>query len=80
MVLDFKRTIDLMNSDNYRDRLVAEYLQLRIRIKRLKRYLADYEMREPNKEYINLLRHQLMVMGLYREVLEKRLKVENIEF
>lgn len=39
--LTLNDTIEWMTSDNFKDRLVAEYVQLKIRINKLQNYLYD---------------------------------------
>ena len=41
--MELKDTIDLMNSDDFRDRFVAEYCQTKIRYEKLHKMLIKYE-------------------------------------
>lgn len=80
--MELKDTIDLMLSGNYMDRFLAEYHQLNNRIAGLQRILEGYKEGTlnftPNCSY-ELLFKQLMYMELYRNVLEERAKIENID-
>lgn len=67
-------TVKLMLSDNYEDRLKAEYQQLRIRRDKLHNYVKNLN-KESSKEY-DLLRAQLKVMEAYLIILEARFDFE----
>lgn len=75
-------TIDLMNSSDFRDRVRAEYYQLKIRQEGLAKMLKGYKEGTlnfaPNCSY-ELLHTQLVYMECYKNVLEERAKIENIE-
>lgn len=80
--MKLKDTIDLMLSGNYQDRFLAEYHQLNNRIAGLQRMLKDY--REGTLEFTticsyDILHTQLVYMEAYRDVLEARAKIENID-
>jgi len=68
--MELKDTIDLMLSNNWKDRLQAEYFQLDIRIKKLEPYieLLTKEAREKGVGRIDLmfLRRQIKHMKKYR--------------
>lgn len=74
-------TINMMISDDYKERFCAEYLQLDIRIKSLASMLTKYHEGtlgfEPTCK-IELLEEQLKHMWRYRECLIKRAGIENI--
>ena len=74
-------TIDLMTSDDYKDRFMAEYYQVKIRYKKLKSILDKYEDGtldfEPSWS-ISLLMIQREIMEDYLNVLQDRAIVENI--
>lgn len=75
--MDLKDTVDLMLSDNYRDRLKAEYLQAKIRYDKLFNKLC-----EEHDEYSRqtaMFERQLDVMREYINVLEDRLIHEACE-
>ena len=74
--------VDLMLGTDFKDRFKAEYYQLDNRIAGLQRMLEGYKNGTlnftPNCSY-ELLFKQLMYMKLYRNILEERAKIENIE-
>ena len=75
-------TVDLMTSNDYKDRFMAEYYQVKIRYQKLKSILDKYEEGtldfEPNCS-ISLLMIQRDIMEDYLNVLQDRAIVENIE-
>ena len=75
-------TIELMNSEDFKDRARAEYYQLKIRHEGLSKMLKGYKKGTlnftPNCSY-ELLHTQLVYMECYMNVLEERAKIENIE-
>ena len=75
-------TIELMNSEDFKDRTRAEYYQLKIRHEGLARMLKKYKEGTlefvPNCDY-DLLHTQLVYMINYLCVLEKRAEIENIK-
>ena len=75
-------TIELMSSADFKDRVRAEYYQLKIRHEGLARMLKKYKEGTlefvPNCDY-DLLHTQLVYMECYINVLEERAKIENIE-
>ena len=80
--MELKETIELMNSDNYVDRFIAEYRQLEIRRNGLYKMLKKYKKGEldftPICSY-DLLNGQLKSMDLYSEYLMERALIEGIE-
>lgn len=74
-------TIDLMTSDDYKDRFMAEYYQVKIRYQKLKSILDKYEEGtldfEPSCS-ISLLMIQRDIMEDYLNVLQDRAITENI--
>lgn len=82
MVKDLTGTISLMQSDDYRERFIAEYLQTKIRYDKLHKMIIKYEADtlgfEPNCS-IELLMNQASAMGEYLHILEIRAEIENIE-
>lgn len=83
--MELKETVELMNSDDYKERFVAEYHQVKIRYEKLKNFCNKIEVEEMlGKEVIKhdcpleLLREQQKYMGLYLSVLEKRALIENV--
>ena len=75
-------TIELMTSENYDDRLKAEYYQLKIRMNGLSKMLVDYSLGElkftPKCSY-DLLHGQFKAMDLYASYLEERAEIEGID-
>lgn len=75
-------TVDLMLGTDFKDRFKAEYYQLDNRIAGLQRMLKGYKEGtldfKPNCTY-EILHTQLVYMEAYRNVLEERAKIENIE-
>lgn len=84
---ELKDTVKGMQSSDYKERFVAEYEQLCIRIKKLEKFVgkikyAKYaDVEEPKHDCpVDLLESQLTTMNLYRLVLETRAEeFENIE-
>lgn len=75
-------TVALMNSENYKDRFVAEYCQTKIRYEKLKDTLNKIETGklsfEPNTP-LHTLSNQQRCMGEYLHFLELRAEYEGIE-
>ena len=75
-------TVEMMNSEDYKERFKAEYLQLHIRIKGLANMLEKYREGtltfKPSCSY-DMLHTQLVHMKCYRNSLEERAVVENID-
>lgn len=83
--MELKETVELMNSEDYKERFVAEYHQVKIRYEKLENFCNKIEVEEMlGKEVtkhdcpLELLREQQKYMGLYLSVLEKRALIENI--
>lgn len=75
-------TIDLMNSEDYKERFKGEYAQTLIRLRKLNDMLNKYD--EGTLDFtptcpIYLLRHQSAYMQAYLETLKKRAEHENID-
>jgi hypothetical protein len=80
--MKLNETVDLMLSEDYKDRFKGEYEQLTIRINGLKAMLTKWENFE--LEFIStcpyeLLESQLMAMKLYQKFLIDRAEIEGIE-
>ena len=77
-----KDTVEMMGSDDYKERFVAEYAQLKIRYDKLyavlEKYAADKLDFKPTCP-IEILYEQLDHMEAYLSVLETRAKYEDIE-
>lgn len=83
--MELKETIELMCSENYKERFIAEYHQVKIRYEKLKNFCNKIEVEEMlGKEVtkhdcpLELLREQQKHMGFYLLILEKRALIENI--
>ena len=86
---EFEDTVHLMLSDDYRDRFVAEYRQVKIRYERLKAFNNRIEaammapasnVKEPKHDCpLGLLRAQQKAMGEYLHTLELRAVIEHID-
>lgn len=79
--MELKDTIELMKSEDYKDRFKAEYFQVRIRLDKLcamyshmKNGTLDFEPTCPIEIYTN----QLDAMAQYIDILEKRAELEGI--
>lgn len=81
-MIELKDTVEMMGSDDYKERFVAEYVQLKIRYKKLyavlEKYAADKLDFKPTCP-IEILYEQLDHMEAYLSVLETRAKYEGIE-
>ena len=84
--MELKETVELMNSEDYKERFVAEYHQVKIRYEKLKNFCNKIEVetmlgKEVTKHDcpLELLREQQKYMGLYLSILEKRSLIENVE-
>lgn len=87
MLWELNDTKELMCSDNYKERFVAEYMQTKIRYEKLKRFCNKIEAAkaivnpafEPHHDCpYELLRDQQRLMGNYLHILELRAVIEDI--
>ena len=80
--MELERLIELMKSEDYKDRFRAEYYQLEDRIDKLANMLEKYKAGTlnftPSCSY-ELLSYQLQTMNAYKRVLEERSEIEGIE-
>ena len=81
--MPLKNTVDLMLSDNYKDRFRAEYYQTKERYQRLHlmmiiKYEAGTLDFQPDCP-LELLKRQAKAMGEYLYVLEMRAQLEEID-
>lgn len=87
-----KETVELMKSDDYKERFVAEYWQTKIRYEKLKAFNTKIEaarrtrcseikpMEEPKHDCpADLLRDQQGIMGEYLHLLEVRAEIEGVD-
>lgn len=81
--MELKDTVQLMNSDDYKQRFIAEYYQTKIRYDKLHKMITKYEARtlefEP-KCPVELLQEQANFMGRYLHTLEIRAEIEEIKW
>ena len=79
---DLKDTVDLMNSDDFKDRFKAEYYQTKIRYDKLHTMIVKYEAGTlpftPSCS-LELLKHQASMMSQYLYDLEVRAEIEKVE-
>ena len=75
-------TVELMVSDDYKNRMKAEYLQTKIRYDKLHKMIVKYESNtldfEPSCS-LELLKKQASAMGQYLYCLECKAEIEGIE-
>ena len=80
--MELERLIELMKSEDYKDRFRAEYYQLEDRIDKLENMLGKYKAGTlnftPSCSY-DLLNGQLKAMNLYLQYLIERAEIEGIE-
>ena len=79
MTLD--KTVDLMLSDDYKDRFEAEYRQLVNRANKLRKMIRQYEKGEIDFEHatpIDILVWQLKTMDEYIYILKRRASYEKV--
>ena len=90
--MELKETIEMMNSEDYKERFKAEYYQAKIRYEKLKKFNTKIEAYEridyTRKPYMEAPKHdcpydllidQQRVMGDYLRILEVRAEIEGIE-
>lgn len=80
--MKLNETANMMNSEDYKERFKAEYLQLKIRIDGLTDMLIKMENNMLNftpKCSYDLLNGQLKAMKLYAEYLIERATIEDID-
>ena len=75
--MELKDTIEDMISDDYKRRYKAEYKQLVIRISKLTEYISHYNSSDNIVEQ-HFKAQQLESMIHYRNILEMRANIENI--
>lgn len=77
-----KDIIELMSSDDFKDRFKGEYYQLEDRASKLNKMIVKYEAGTLDftpKCSIELLKDQLGIMHDYLYALQVRAEIENIE-
>ena len=92
-MVEFKDTIEMMQSEDYKERFKAEYYQTKIRYERLKAFNNKIEAANETLYYrdnvrVEMPRHdcperllleQQSVMGNYLHVLEVRAEIEGVK-
>lgn len=85
---EFEETVQMMLSEDYKARFVAEYRQTKIRYERLKKFCNRIEAAHRSSGKLDMPKHdcdldllseQLNAMGHYIHVLEIRAEIEHIE-
>lgn len=80
--MELKDTIDLMQSNDFKERFLAEYQQVKIRYDKLDEMTVKYEAGTlnftPNCS-IELLKEQKSYMGNYIRCLKIRAEIEGID-
>lgn len=79
---DLIDTVELMASDDYKERFKAEYYQTEIRYNKLHEMIVRYEANTLNFEpkcSIDIFKKQASYMGDYLYMLEVRAEIEGIE-
>lgn len=80
--MKLNETVQMMVSEDYKERFKAEYLQLKIRMAGLSNMLKKYKEGtltfKPSCSY-DLLNAQFKAMKMYASYLEERAAIENIE-
>lgn len=79
---ELKDTIELMQSEDYKDRFKAEYYQTKIRYDKLHSIIVKYEAGTLDFNLncpILTLTNQASFMGQYLKTLEIRAEIEGIE-
>lgn len=84
-MFDLKDTVNMMLSEDYKERFIAEYQQTKIRYEKLKRFCNKIEAAQiktvPQPEHdcpLSLLREQQSAMGNYLRILELRAEIEHV--
>lgn len=90
-MMKLKDTVTMMNSEDYKERFKAEYLQTKIRYEKLKAFNNKIEAAERTQYMakavtmpthdcpLDLLREQQALMGQYLHLLEVRAVIEGVE-
>lgn len=80
--MNLKDTVEMMNSENFKERFKAEYRQLENRVEGLRTMLEKYKAGtlpfNPKCSY-ELLHEQLVYMEAYARTLDERAEIECID-
>ena len=80
--MELKDTIEMMNSEDYKERFKAEYYQTKIRYDKLHKMIVKMEAGTCNFApscSLEVHKEQAKYMGMYLHVLEVRAQIEKIE-
>ena len=80
--MQLKDTVEMMNSEDFKERFKAEYLQLEIRVNGLRNMLKKYKddtLTFKTSCSYDLLNGQLKAMELYATYLDERAEIEGID-
>ncbi len=77
-MMELKETVEWMNSDDFKDRMKAEYAQLCIRIVKLQRAIVGTLPPGMSMAEFEWMRQQLGAMTEYREYLAMRMKAKGV--
>lgn len=83
-ITNLYQTAEIMSSENYKERFVAEYCQIAIRTLRLERVLINVANGTAPKCFklscpFALLQYQLRIMNEYKALLVNRAMIEDID-
>ena len=79
-MLELKDTVDMMLSSDYKERMKAEYRQLKIRSDALKRMVENYYVLDfKPKCSLQLLQSQVASMCTYALILQERARIEGFD-
>jgi hypothetical protein len=80
--MELKDTVEMMNSEDYKERFKAEYYQTKIRYDKLDKMTVKYEAGTLNFTpscSLEVLKEQKKYMGNYIRMLRIRAEIEKIE-
>ena len=80
--MELKDTVEMMNSEDYKERFKAEYYQTKIRYDKLDKMTVKYEAGTLNFTpscFLEVLKEQKKYMGNYIRMLRIRAEIEKIE-
>ena len=79
---DLSSIVKLMESNDYKDRFLAEYVQTKIKYEKLHKMIVKYEAGKldftPSCS-LELLKKQASAMGNYLYILEMRAEIEGVD-
>ena len=81
MITNLLDTVDMMSSEDFKERFQAEYYQTKIRYNKLHKMVVQYEAGKlpfTPKSSLELLKAQKSAMGQYLYCLEVRIAIEGI--